>query len=143
MADEQERNKRLMRQVYDILESGDADRADDLIAEDLIEHEELPGVPPGREGFKEFVRMWHAAFPDTRFTEEVVVAEGDLVAYRGTMTATHKGEFMGIPATGREVRVAVMDIGRWRDGKGVEHWGTTDMLSLLQQIGAIPEGAPA
>jgi predicted ester cyclase len=79
-----------------------------------------------------------AAFPDVHASVEIVLAEGDLVAERTTARATHKGEFNGIPATGREVVWTENHIYRFKDGKIVEHWPEIDMLGLLMQVGAIP-----
>ncbi len=67
-----------------------------------------------------------------------MIAEGDKVVIRQTWSGTHKGEFMGIPATGRRVSIAVIDIIRVADGRFVEHWGQLDMMGMMQQLGAIP-----
>ena len=136
-----EGNKALMRQIYDVINTGDVDRADELLAEDMVEHEEFPGLDPGREGFKQFVRTFRSAFPDLRFEIEDMIAEGDRVAARVTMTGTHEGEFMGMPASGKQIRVSSIDIGRFENGKGVEHWGATDTMAMMQQLGALPEMA--
>ncbi len=136
-----EGNKALMRQIYDVINTGDVDRADELLAEDMVEHEEFPGLDPGREGFKQFVRTFRSAFPDLRFEIEDMIAEGDRVAARVTMTGTHEGEFMGMPATGKQIRVSSIDIGRFENGKGAEHWGATDTMAMMQQLGALPEMA--
>jgi len=133
----------LMRGIYDVIASGDADRADELLAEDLIEHEDQPpGSPQGREGFKDFVRRINAGFPDLECHIEDMTADGDKVWARARLTGTHQGEFMGVPATGKRVEFEVIDIGRFENGKGVEHWGVSDAMALMAQIGAIPSGAP-
>lgn len=133
----------LMRKIYEVIASGDADRADELLAEDLIEHEDQPpGSPQGREGFKDFVRRINAGFPDLECHIEDMTADGDKVWARARLTGTHQGEFMGVPATGNRVEFEVIDIGRFEDGKGVEHWGVSDAMALMAQIGAIPSGAP-
>ncbi len=67
-----------------------------------------------------------------------MIAEGDKVVIRQTWSGTHKGEFMGIPATGRRVSIAVIDIIRVADGRFVEHWGQLDLMGMMQQLGAIP-----
>ena len=138
-----EQNMDLMRGIYEVIASGDADRADELLAEDLIEHEDQPpGSPQGREGFKNFVRRVNAGFPDLECHIEDMTADGDKVLARARLTGTHQGEFMGIPATGKRVEFEVIDIGRFENGKGVEHWGVSDAMALMAQIGAIPSGAP-
>lgn len=133
----------LMREIYEVIASGDADRADELLAEDLIEHEDQPpGSPQGREGFKDFVRRINAGFPDLDECHiEDMTADGDKVWARARLTGTHQGEFMGVPATGKRVEFEVIDIGRFENGKGVEHWGATDTMAMMQQLGALPEMA--
>jgi steroid delta-isomerase-like uncharacterized protein len=91
-----------------------------------------------RPGFKDFIRDIHQAFADQLHTVHDQIADGDRVIERWTMTATHAGEFMGIPATGRRVTLTGIDISRVEDGRIVEHWTECDMLGLLEQLGAIP-----
>jgi steroid delta-isomerase-like uncharacterized protein len=76
------------------------------------------------------------AFPDIAITVESVLAEGDWVAFRGVITGTHDGPFLGIPATGRAIRVGIVDMVRIEDGRFTDQWGGPDMLDLLRQIGA-------
>jgi steroid delta-isomerase-like uncharacterized protein len=135
----EQQNMELMRQIYDVISTGDVDRADELLAEDLIEHEDQPpGSPEGREGFKDFVRRMKAGFPDLKCHIEDMTVDGDKVWARARLAGTHQGEFMGVPATGKRVEFEVIDIGRFENGKGVEHWGVSDAMSLMAQIGAIP-----
>jgi steroid delta-isomerase-like uncharacterized protein len=118
---------------------GDMDVLDELIAPDMIEHEELPpGVPPGREGVRHFFRMIRQAFPDIKATIDDELVQGDKVVVRSTWRGTHRGEFFGIPPTGKPVAFEVIDIARVRDGQVVEHWGVTDNLKLMQQLGVVP-----
>jgi predicted ester cyclase len=91
----------------------------------------------------EFFRLYIAAFPDLRFDPEDVLASGDKVVARVRVTGTHTGEFMGMPATGRSVDVQAVDIVRFGDdGLGHEHWGVFDAMSMMQQLGLVPDGAP-
>ena len=132
-------NMDLMREIYEVIETGDVGRADELLAEDLIEHEDpSPGASTGREGFKDFVQRMHGAFPDLRCRIEDMTADGDKVWARAVLSGAHEGEFMGIEPTGNRVEFEVIDIARFENGRGVEHWGVSDALSLMQQIGAIP-----
>ena len=110
-----------------------------LVADDFVEHDEVPGLPPTKDGMLDYFRMLLAAFPDMRLdVEDLIASEGTTVA-RVTATATHDGEFMGIPATGKRVEVRLIDIMRFDDdGLVREHWGVADLLSLMQQIGAVP-----
>jgi steroid delta-isomerase-like uncharacterized protein len=133
-----EENRAVVRGIYDVINTGDLGRVDALIAPDVVDHEGMPGMPPGVEGFRWFVRTFRDAFPDLRMDAERVISEGDMVATRFTMRGTHRGAFMGIPPTGKQITVAGMDMMRIAGGKAVEHWGQTDSLGMLQQLGAIP-----
>lgn len=131
-------NKELVRQFYDRLNQGDVAAIDQYVSADFIEHEEsLPGIPPGREGVKAFFSVMRGAFPDMQVTIEDMVAEGDRVAVRGTWRGTHEAEFLDVPATGRQVVFSGIDIIRFEAGLAVEHWGVTDTLGLMGQLGAI------
>ena len=97
----------------------------------------MPRQLPGREGWKQQFAMMLIAFPDLHFTVDVVVAEGDKVASRLTINATHNGEFMGLPPTGNQGSITGVDIFRIVGGKVVERWGNYDLFGLMQQIGAV------
>jgi steroid delta-isomerase-like uncharacterized protein len=133
-----------MRQFYDYVNAGDVDGFVAMLADDFVEHEEFEGFPPTKEGVRQFFEMLIGAFSDLRFQVEDVFAAGDKGVARNRFTGTHQGEFMGIPATGRKVDVPGIDIVRFGDdGKAVEHWGVTDTMTMMQQLGVVPEGAPA
>jgi steroid delta-isomerase-like uncharacterized protein len=138
-----EENKTLARRmVEEIFTRGNLNLADEFVASDFVEHEELPpGLPGGREGVIQLTTMLRSAFPDLKATVDDVIAEGDKVVIRQTWSGTHKGEFMGIPPTGKKVSFGVIDIIRVAGGKMVEHWGQMDAMGMMQQLGAIP--APA
>jgi steroid delta-isomerase-like uncharacterized protein len=132
----------LIRRFYeDVIGNGQLDLVDELSTDDFVEHEEgLPGQPPGREGVKFFVSAFREAFPDIRpKTVEPTLADGDLEAAHVVLTGTHNGDLMGVAATGKTVEFGGIDIIRVEDGKVAEHWGVTDTMSLMQQVGAIPE----
>ena len=135
--------KSLMRRFYDGINAGDVAVIDELVADEVVEHKEFPGIEPGKEGVKQFFAMFRAAFPDLRMEPHEMLADGDLVCARVITTGTHQGEFMGIPPTGRRIETAMVDIVRTRDGQFAEHWGVADMMAMMQQLGAIPEEAPA
>jgi predicted ester cyclase len=109
-----------------------------LLAPDVIDHYAPPGLPPGREGWNRNRKQFRSAFPDARWEEQDMIAEGDVVVGRYVMRGTHQGEFFGIPATGKEVVHANIHILRLTDGVIVEHWGHGDELGLLRQLGAMP-----
>jgi steroid delta-isomerase-like uncharacterized protein len=133
-----------LRRAYDLLSAGDVDGFGALLADDFVEHEETPGIAPTKEGVQEFFRMYIAAFPDLRMDAEDVLTSGDKVVARVRCTGTHKGEFMGMPATGKGVDVQAIDIVRFGDdGLAHEHWGVSDVMAMMQQLGAVPTGAPA
>ena len=133
-----------MRRVYEMINAGDVDGFGAMLADDFVEHEETPGLAPTKDGVTEFFRMYIAAFPDLRFTAEDVLPSGDKVVVRARATGTHKGEFMGMPPTGRSIDVQLIDIIRFGDdGLAHEHWGVFDAMTMMQQLGALPEGPPA
>jgi steroid delta-isomerase-like uncharacterized protein len=133
-----------MRSLYDLINAGDVDGFGDLLAEGFVEHEELPGLAPTKEGVEAFFRMYLAAFPDLRMDAEDVLPSGDKVVARVRATGTHRGDFLGMPASGRAVDVQLVDIIRFGDdGLAHEHWGIMDTMTMMQQLGAVPESPPA
>ena len=133
-----------MRRLYELLSAGDIDGFGDHVAEDFVEHEEMPGLEPSKDGVKQMFRMYRAAFPDLRMEAEDVLVSGDKVVARVRATGTQHGEFMGIPATGKSVDVQLIDIIRFgEDGLAREHWGVFDALGMMQQLGAIPSPGEA
>jgi steroid delta-isomerase-like uncharacterized protein len=135
-----EQNKALVRRmVEEVFNRGNVSLADEFLAPDFVEREELPpGIPRDREGVKLLTTLLRSAFPDFKATLEDIVAEGDRVVIRQTWSGTHQGEFMGVPPTGRTVSFGVIDILRVAGGKCQEHWGQMDTMSLMQQLGALP-----
>ena len=135
-----EQNKALVRQMVDeVFNRGNVSRADEFMAPDFVEREELPpGISRDREGVKQLTALLRSAFPDFKAALEDIVAEGDRVVIRQTWSGTHQGEFMGIPPTGRSVSFGVIDILRVAGGKCHEHWGQMDTMALMQQLGALP-----
>jgi predicted ester cyclase len=135
-----EQNKINFRRIpEEIFNKGNLALADELFAANYTEHVPLaPGWPPGLAGFKQFVTVLRAAFPDFHLTVEDMIAEGDRVVGRVTARGTHRGEFMGIPATGKQATWTEIHIGRFAGGKLIEHWANLDQLGMLQQLGVIP-----
>jgi steroid delta-isomerase-like uncharacterized protein len=134
--------KALERRFFDeMLNRADLSAGDDLFAANSVDYAGFPGQLPGREGFKQAVVMMHEAFPDIHYTIEDMVAEGDRIATRWTLRGTHQGEFFGVPATANQVRVEGIHILRIVDGQVVECWEVWDQLSMLRQIGALPDVA--
>ncbi len=132
-------NKALVRRVYDeVINGGNLALIDELFAADFVDHEEFPGLAGGREGVKQFFTMMRAAFPDLRMAIDDLIAEGDKVVARATMSGTHKGEFMGMEPSGKQFRVSAIDVVRFADGKAIEHWGLTDAAAMMEQLSAVP-----
>jgi steroid delta-isomerase-like uncharacterized protein len=130
--------------MYDLIGAGDLDGFASHLADDIVEHEELPGLAPTKDGILTFFRMQLAAFPDMRMDVEDVVANGDKVVARVRYSGTNRGDFMGTPATGRRVEAQLIDIFRFGDdGLVREHWGVMDQLTMMQQLGLVPAGPPA
>jgi predicted ester cyclase len=110
---------------------------DELLAPNYVNHS-LPAPAPGPEGMRAVVEMFLAGFPDFHVVLEDVVADGNLVCTRGYFTGTHTGDFQGIPATGKSIKVNYIDMWRLEEGRGAENWAQLDMLGLMQQLGVIP-----
>jgi steroid delta-isomerase-like uncharacterized protein len=142
-----EENKVIARRFVEVLQeffrTGDADLMDSVLADNVVQH--ISGLPSeaqsSREGFKKLLPALPQAFPDVLFEVEDLVAEGDKVAFRLIWSATHQGEFFGIPASGARATVTEMHMFRIADGKVVERWGEWDALGLMQQLGAAPPPA--
>lgn len=130
--------KELIRQFYEAVNQGDLEAVDRYISPDFVEHEEaFPGTLPGIDGVKAFIAIMRSAFPDMQVLIEDIVAEENKLAVRSTWRGTHSGEFLGIPTTGRQVVFSSIDIIRYESGLALEHWGVTDVFSLMQQLGVI------
>jgi len=132
-----------VRSMYEFLNAGDIDGFGGLLSDDFIEHEETPGLAPTKAGVQDFFRMQRTAFPDMHMDAQDIIASGDKVVVRGKFTGTHRGEFMGMPATGKSIDVQLVDILRFGgDGLVHEHWGVMDSLAMMQQLGVVPAGPP-
>ncbi len=134
-----EQNKAIVRQAYDAINRNDLDALDEMVASDVTDHDPAPGQGPGLEGVKDYFSSLHAAFPDVHMDVEDMIAEGDKVVARISVSGTHQGEFMGIAPTGNRVTITGIDILRITDGKVVEHWGKFDDLGMMQQLGVMEQ----
>lgn len=136
----QDDNKARVQQFYDeVVNKGGLAKLNDFIAEDFVEHEPFPGLGTDRESLRKFFMTMSEAFADLKFDVRFMLAEGDLVAAYVTMSGTQKKEFEGIPSKGKKFSATTVDIIRISDGKAVEHWGATDSMSMMEQLGAMPE----
>ncbi len=136
---QEEQNKHVVHQFFEALDRQDTERMDQLVSSTNYSLH-FSGMPPmdWNANKKEFLAPLTKAFPDLRRNIVDMVAEGDKVAVSINVTGTYKGEFQGIPATGKQVSFTAMDILTINDGKVAEEWATADMMGLMQQIGAIP-----
>jgi predicted ester cyclase len=137
-----EQNKATARRWFtDVIAQGQLEVADEIFAAHHIIHD--PHAPPsgwpnGPEGLKMVASVFGGGFCDWNITIDDQIAEGDRVASRWIASATNTGPVMGMPPTGKTVRVTGVNVARFEEGKIVESWFNFDMLTLLQQLGAIP-----
>jgi steroid delta-isomerase-like uncharacterized protein len=136
----EEENKAVIRRWIEAFNERNLEAEADLLAPGYVAHvPAAPGPLEGLEAWRQFTGPFVEAFPDLRLTVEDIMAEGDMVAARVAFDGTHRGEFQGIPPTGKEVAFTSIEVNRVVDGKGEEHWVEIDLLGLMQQLGAIPE----
>jgi len=134
-----EANKDLIRRYRKIYANDQLDQLGDVLAESFVPHNLMPGLPPALETYKQIHRMAKASFPDQTVTTEDLLAEGDKVVERWSMTMTHTGApFMGLPTSGKSVRTTGINIYRIENGKIVEMWADMDFFGVMVQLGAIP-----
>jgi predicted ester cyclase len=137
--------KALVERMFDeIINKGNLNVADELFAEDFLDHGPMGDVQ-GREAFKALVSAWRSAVPDVHCDVSHVFAEGDYVGWVVHTTGTHTGDGLGFPATGKRIDTISANVGRLRNGLAAEHWSEQGLLTMLQQIGVIPalSAAPA
>ena len=134
-----EQNKVIARRIMEEgFVEGSLAVLDEFVAPEFLDHAAPPGLAPGREGTKQLFAMIRSAFPDLRVTIEDEIAEGDKVVQRATTNGTMKGEYQGIPPTGKQATWTEMHILRFAGGRAVEHWANFDELGMLQQLGVNP-----
>ncbi len=132
-------NSDIVRGVFEkVLNLGDIDAAGEFFWEDMAEQVPLPGQGPGLEGLKDALRGLRAAFPDMHWKVQEQVAEGAKVVSRFEWTGTHRGTFLGVPATGRPVTVWGIVIDRLEGGKIKDTRIIMDTLGLMIQLGVVP-----
>jgi len=117
----------------------DAGFVDRIVDPNLVDHDPARGQAAGLQGLKDLMDMFFVAFPDLKVTLNRVVAEGDTVAGAVTTEGTQTGDFMGIPASDKKISITEMHMLRIASGKMVEHWGVADGMTMMQQLGVMPE----
>lgn len=133
-----EENKAVVRRlIEEAWNKGNLAVVDEILSSNYVLHIDAPGAKD-REGYKQAISMYRAAFPDFRFTLEDMIANGDKVVIRTAMSGTQKGEIMGMAPTGKKLTMTAISIRRFEGGKIVEEWVETNMLGFMQQLGAVP-----
>jgi steroid delta-isomerase-like uncharacterized protein len=127
----------LVETYLEMLNTHDPDLVDRFIAEDYVNHNVV--VPDGRQANRAFWAMFFAGLPDVTVTMEDVIIAGDRVVGRFAYRGTHRGELMGIPATGASVEMRSIDIWRIQDGLLAEHWDELNLMEVFQQVGVLPQ----
>jgi steroid delta-isomerase-like uncharacterized protein len=135
-------NKATIRRFCDAMNSGDAEliakTIDEVVEPDALIRTPLPIEATGAQALKEVFARLRRVFPDLHVTVEDLIAEGDKVVGRNSVTGTHRGDYMGLPATGRSVAYDEIFIFRLANGRIAETWGVVDVFSQMKQLGAIP-----
>ena len=136
------RNKATFKRFHDAVNTGDVEliskTIDEVVEPDALIRTPLPSQATGAKLLKEVFARLHRAFPDLHVTIEDLIAEGDKVVSRNTVTGTHQGEYMGTPSTGKSVTYNEIFIVRFVNGRFAETWGVVDVLSQMKQLGVIP-----
>ena len=131
----------IQRFIDEVINRGRYDICDEIVAQDFLELDPLPGQRQGREGLKEIIAMMRSAFPDIHWVTDESISSGDKVVTRFTWTGTHRGDFLGIPATGRPVTVKGVVIDRLTESRMADSRILMDTFSLMMQLGVIPQPA--
>jgi steroid delta-isomerase-like uncharacterized protein len=137
-----EENLAALGKFAEAVNKGNFDLFREAVAPDCLDHDPAPGQGPGPEGYRKFFSAMRAAFPDMSVAPETMVADDESLAFAYTMTGTHQGVLMGIAPTGKKMRIRGVQISKFRDGKMVERWGSSDQFGMLQQLGVtqLPKG---
>ena len=131
--------QRMIEQIpLEVLNNGNFELLDELLATDFVERTPQPGVAPTRAGFKQNLVALKTAFPDLHYTIDDSFESGDRIAHRVTASGTMKADFMGMTATGKRATWTEFHIGRIANGRLAEHWGLVDQLGMLVQLGIVP-----
>lgn len=139
MSPEEKENKAIGRRLIDAVNAGNMTAIDEVFSPSYVERNPFPGVTPDRDGLKKSLTEFRVAFPDFRYTVEDEITAGDKLVHRLSAKGTQKGEFQGLPATGKLATWSEIHVARIANGKVVEHWGITDQLGMLQQLGLVPD----
>ena len=131
-----EANAAALGKFAEAVGTGNYELFKDVVASDCVDHDPAPGQVPGPDGYRALFTEMRRAFPDMKVELAELVADEEAIAFAYTFTGTQDGPLMGIPRTGKKVKIRGLQISKFRDGKMVERWGSSDQLGMLQQIGA-------
>jgi predicted ester cyclase len=139
MSESSEQSRELMRRITTgVWDEGRLELIDELIAEDLVDHIDVPGLEAsGRERYRANAVLMRTAFPDFRNPLELVVGDGDIAVSYGRMVGTNTGEMVGMPPTGKAIDLPTFGMLRFKDGQAVERWGAHDNMAMMQQLGLL------
>jgi steroid delta-isomerase-like uncharacterized protein len=137
-----EENLAALGKFAEAVNKGNFDLFREAVAPECLDHDPAPGQGRGPEGYRKFFSAMREAFPDMNVAPETMVADDESLAFAYTMTGTHQGVLMGIAPTGKKMSIRGVQISKFRDGKMVERWGSSDQLGMLQQLGVtqLPKG---
>ncbi len=130
-------NQAALGKFAEAVQTGNFEAFKEVVSPENIDHDPAAGQVQGPEGYRMFFSGMRTAFPDMSVALETVVADEDSIAFAYTLTGTHKGPLMGFPATGKKIKIRGMQISKFKDGKMVERWGSSDELGMLQQLGLL------
>lgn len=137
-----QQNIEAQQRFGEAVNSGRLEAILEVVSPLVIDHDPASDQGPGPQGFVRLFTAYREAFPDLKVSPDHLTADDDSIALAYTMSGTHKGSFLGIPPSGKTVRVRGVQIARFAEGKMVERWGSSDQLGLLEQIGAWPAQRP-
>jgi steroid delta-isomerase-like uncharacterized protein len=126
------------RNTEEVQGGGNFEAFEKLFADDFLDHTPQPGRTPDKDGARQLYKILRTAFPDFHADIHWQLADGDRVTTYKTYHGTHRGEFLGVAPTGRQIQFETVDVMRVRNGKITEHWGVANLFSLMQQLGAWP-----
>ena len=135
-----ETNLAVLGKFAEAVNTGKFDLFQEAVSAENVDHDPAPGQVQGPEGYRTFFSGLRTAFPDLSVTLDTMVADDDSIAFAYTLTGTQDGPLDGLAPTGRKVKIRGLQISKFKDGKMVERWGSSDELGMLQQLGAAPTG---
>lgn len=131
------------RNTEEVQSRGNFEVFEELFSDDFVDYTPQPNMTPDKAGAKSLYRALRTAFPDFRAEIHWQTADGDIVTTFKTYFGTHKGTFLGVAPTGRQIHFETVDAMRVQDGKIIAHWGVANLFSLMQQLGALaPQSEP-